>query len=265
MKIYIRSSMLSTYQDCPRRAAAKHWKKYLSGLGYEIKQLPITIGGAVGDGVHAAAKYMMEGKISGRVEKISDIIEVGMIKLSNKTAEEVRFDSVTGSINEAQKQCSSLINIFIDQAAPNLNPLALEVFRKATVMEGVEFGGSCDIETVGGSIHDEKYGSKYRPAQAQLGGYSILKKSETGESAKVISQLHIPRVKLGAETGLKVTTYDVSICERMAYAMIMHIVRDMKNFIKSQNPWCFPANPLSMLCSEKYCPAWKTPWCYVMR
>jgi hypothetical protein len=265
--IYIRSSMLSSYTDCQRRAAAQHWKQEITEMGYTLKTLPNTIGGAVGDGVHAGAKFLLDRKReTGQIGSVNDSIDLGMATLSEKSALGVRFDTNTVSMNEAEKQCASLIFIYANTVTPGINPFALEVYRKATVLPEVEFGGSCDIETVEEAIEDNKFGSKCRPCQAQLGGYSILKKSDTGISATELKQNHIPRTSTGKPSPVvEIIKYDVGMCERMAYAMIMHIARDMKAFLKTQNPWAFPANPMSMMCSEKYCPGFKTNWCEILK
>lgn len=267
MKIYIRSSMLPSYTDCPRRAAAQHWKKEITDMGYELKTLPNTIGGAVGDGVHAAAKYLLNNKLeTGQIGRVNDGIDLGMTTLEERSAGGVLFDSTTSSIRDAQKQCASLICIFAGTVTPNIAPLALEVYRKAQVLPDVEFGGSCDIETTASGIEDNKFGRICRPCQAQLGGYSILKKSDTGISATGLHQNHIPRTPMDKPApAASIIKYAVDVCERMAYAMIMHITRDMKSFLKTQNPWAFPANPMSMMCSEKYCPAFKTNFCDILK
>jgi hypothetical protein len=57
-------------------------------------------------------------------------------------------------------------------------------------------------------------------------------------------------------------TAAVSILRQMA--MDIHTFRngDEARRIKPGDPWAFMANPSSMLCSAKWCPAWGTEFCH---
>jgi hypothetical protein len=259
----IRSSMLTSYCDCPRRAAAKQWRKMLEDMGYTIKRLPFSIGAAIGTSVHVSSKLILDNKKNtGVINNVSESIDLGISELDNQISEGIQYDSTTQTKNEAQQQIQTIIWTFGDHVAPTINPRETEIYRKAQIEPEITFDGSCDIETSEDAIIDTKSGARLRPCQAQLGGYSILKKSTSGTSASAVSQNYIPR------TAVKKTfpgpinqIYDVGLCERAAFAMIHCIARDVKTFIKTQNPWSFPANPTSMLCSEKWCPAYKTNFC----
>jgi hypothetical protein len=53
----------------------------------------------------------------------------------------------------------------------------------------------------------------------------------------------------------------VAQCENVAMSLIRKLERDYKEFLETGDPNTFLANPASMLCSEKYCPAWGTGFC----
>jgi hypothetical protein len=264
----IRSSMTTAYIDCPRRAAASQWRKIITNMGYTLKPSKASIGAIVGISAHAASKAMMDHKLETGTDDVGPIeqnIEVGIVTLKKGMDTEIVFDDTTESQNTAEKQVAQLVRIFQFLIAPDIKPVYTEKYRNAAVADDVTFDGSCDGQETTGVIPDYKFGSKYRPCHAQLGGYSILKKTEDGKSATGLTQYHIPRTSLKKPApDPSIIDYDVNVCERAAFAMINHIARDMRAFLKTQNPWAFPANPMSMMCSEKYCPAYKTNFCDIV-
>jgi hypothetical protein len=267
--INIRASMLSSYSDCPRRAAAGQFKEVIEGFGYNIKKLPSRVGATLGTSVHAGTKFTIDKKISTGLIAIntSDAIDISINKYDELSNDGVEYDTVTPGKNDAQKQIIQLVNSFHSEIAPNINPLSTETFRKNIVTEDITISGSSDIETKDNSIDDIKSGAVMRPCQVQLGLYSILKGSEKGNVfAKATRQIWLPRTALKKSyPGAQVFSYDINLCHKFAYTMVFNIARDIKNFIKSQNPWCFPVNPMSVLCSEKWCPCYKTNFCEVYK
>ena len=60
----IRVSMLPIWFDCARRASAKQYYKMICSSGYSLRELPNSIGSAIGTGVHKAANIIMLGCFS---------------------------------------------------------------------------------------------------------------------------------------------------------------------------------------------------------
>jgi hypothetical protein len=260
--INIRASMLPSYNDCPRRAAANQWRPIITEMGFALREVSTSIGAAVGTSCHEAAKLMIECKMQGTQHKMTDIIDAAFSNLHKGTVAGVTLDNTTTSINEAEKQISVLALAFERDVLPSTESVELELQMKARITDDAEFTGRCDTEQVDETIDDWKYGSKMRYYGSQLGGYSILKKSRTGKSAKRVSIYHLPRVSVKKSyPGTARYFYNVESCEVAAFYAIQRIKADIDKFIKTQNPWIFPANPMSMMCSEKYCPAFGTSFC----
>jgi hypothetical protein len=61
----IRASMLPSYPDCPRRAAAKQFKKDIQAAGYELRQTAPSAGSSAGTSVHKGSEVMLRAKWQG--------------------------------------------------------------------------------------------------------------------------------------------------------------------------------------------------------
>jgi hypothetical protein len=262
--INIRASMLPAYTDCPRRAAAKQWKQIIIDMGFVLRETPLSIGGAVGTSCHEASKCMVQCKMQGERHDRNDVIDAALSSLHTETAGGVSMDETTGTMNDAEKQVLFLSSAFESDVLPLVNAVELEYRSTARISEDAELSGRFDLEDADETIDDWKYGSKLRYYGSQLGGYSILRKSRMGKSPKRLSIYHLPRFPVKKTyPGTSRYFYEVEACERAAYYTTMRIKADIERFIKTSNPWCFPANPMSVLCSDKYCPARGTSFCDV--
>lgn len=261
--INIRCSMLSSYADCPRRAAAKQWRENITECGFALRELSPSAGAGVGHGFHSAARYIMECKRdTGMLPRISDPVDLAVEEYRRETETGVIYDNTTTSRNDAEKQISVITGVFLNGVAPSLRPVEIEKHRAALAETGFELTGTCDLETEENTIDDYKTGAKANPCQPQLGAYSLQRKSETKQKPAALRQIHIPRVSVKKpHPGPSVIVYDVDLCELAAHYTIRRVIADMKRFLESGSPWSFDANPMSMMCSDKYCPAWGTEWC----
>lgn len=261
----IRVSMLPAYTDCPRRAAAKAYPRLIADAGFSLKKLPNSIGASVGTGVHTGASYMMNQKKSGAEINGKDAGELAVNELRKQTAGGSIWDGVTQNQNTAEKQTLRLTKLFEESCVPAFVPDLIEQTRKAVVAPGWELSGRPDIETTDEHIRDWKTGTACRPYHAQLGGYSLLRRSQGGSKPRGLMMDHLKRVAVDKSQPPVISiAYDGPAAERAAWAVIAHIMRDMRAFLKSGDPWCFACNPMSMMCSEKYCPAFGTKWCELM-
>lgn len=264
--ITIRVSMLSAYQDCPRRAAAKAFWRIIKSAGYETRKLQNSIGAAVGTGVHAGAAYILTLKRDGNEAKSSDAEEISIVELRKETADGSIWDTVTDSMNTAEKQTRRLTALFHTQLAPKLSPALIENRRKAVIAPGWELSGQSDLETTDEEIRDWKTGAASRPHHPQFGGYSLLRQSQGDSKPVRLMMDHLPRVAIiKPQPSVVSVEYDRPSSERAAWAIIGHIMRDMRNFLKTGDPWSFPCNPMSMMCSAKYCPVFGTPFCELVK
>jgi hypothetical protein len=112
-------------------------------------------------------------------------------------------------------------------------------------------------------LEDTKTGAVVRPYQGQLGGYSLLVRSNGITSLSGVGMRYIPRMgKTKHQTPPVLTSYPVAPCERNAMGTIMRIKSDMSLFDRSQDlELSFPCNQSSMMCTPKYCMAYGTDFC----
>jgi hypothetical protein len=260
--ITIRVSTLPAYADCPRRAAAKSWRYMIENDGFNLRKLPNTIGAAIGSGVHAGAAYILVSKRDGADAQIKDAQELSIIELRKQTAAGSLWDNTTSNQNTAERQTLRLTTQVNSDLAPTINPELVENRRKAVIAPGWELSGQSDTETTDAVIRDWKTGAVLRQYQAQHGGYSLLRRSQGGTRPSRLIMDHLKRVAIDRpQPPVMSVEYDISMAERAAWGTIKHIMRDIRAFLKSGDPWCFACNPMSMMCGDKYCPAWGTAFC----
>jgi hypothetical protein len=256
--------MIPSYPDCPRRAAAKYWSNIVREFGFDdLRKLEPGVGAAVGTGVHKVASIIMESKRDGIIiENADHAIEIGIETFRSEVAQGALFDETTPAKNDAEHQIRALADSFRHDVAPQIDPEFVELRREAAKGAEIILSGQPDVETKTNEIADWKFGSKFPIAQGQLGGYSILRRSAGQAPATTVSTWHLPRTKRGRSyPGASRKSYSVDFCEKTAFATIARIQKDFNNFMAVKDPFCFPANPMSILCSSKFCPAWSTSFC----
>lgn len=261
--INIRASMLPSYQDCPRRAAAKQWRKIINDAGYQLRSLQTSIGAIVGTGMHTGAQAMAESVIrTGESLPVSEAIEISITAMRSELSNGAIYDATTKNSNNAEFQTKRLTEAFAIDVLPNIEPERVEVQRVVKINDEFEFSGKTDCEAAGGFIEDYKGGSQYRPAHQQFGGYVILRSSYKESETTTCRMWHLPRTSVNRTyPGTDKYLYDVNQCTAAAWASIQHIMRDMREFLRTGEPWAFACNPMSAICSDKYCPAWGTDFC----
>jgi len=263
LTVNIRSSMLPSYSDCPRRAAAKAFSHLITPAGFQLRQLPPSIGASIGTGCHKGSIKLVDDIINNGIPgDLNDAIDMSIIDFRERISEGAVWDSITVNQNEAEHQIRILVGSFLREVAPKLKPTHTERPHRANIDTGFQLTGHTDIESTDNSIDDLKYGARMRPYFQQLGGYSLLKKTVDKTQPPVLRLYHLPRVSLKKSyPGASVHEYDVAECEQSAWWTLKHIISHVKKFQATGEPWCFPANPMSMMCSDKYCPAWGTEFC----
>jgi hypothetical protein len=272
--ISIRVSMLPSYADCPRRAAAKQWRRLIVDKGFDLRELEKPIGTAVGDGGHEIARLLCIAKRDGIAVMDYDVIDAGIEKFRDSSANGILFDETTSNKNDAEKQVQMLGRSFCAQVLPNVMPEIVEchdgsgqeVTRSARFEDRITITMHPDLETRDNTIEDWKFGKLFPYTVPQLGGYSLGRHSNGSPRPVGLTMWHLPRTSLKkAFPGASPHKYDVALCEKAAFATISRACADVTKFQESGEPWCFPANPLSMMCSDKYCPAWGSNFCEVWK
>lgn len=258
--LVIRVSSLSNAPDCFRRTAAKLFRKMVMGIGYDLNRLTQGIGAAVGIAAHQGCFYAMNHKKThGELPPLNDIVDSSQSQLIEEMNDrEIQYDSGTKSFNDASHQVSSLTRVFVSEIAPNLNPESLEqeIF---IIHRGVKILGHYDIKTTEKTILDYKFGADRATdidCQAQLGGYEIIE-NMNGFPVSGLECIHISRDKFRIHR----QNYDLSLCADLSKRIANMMIDQLKSFETSQDHRAFMCNTSSQMCSQNFCPAYKTGFC----
>jgi len=259
--IRIRISALPYYLDCPRRAAAGLFNFQIKLAGHNIPAYPPQVSALVGRGAHAGARHIVDTMHTmGDRPKLDNAQEIAIVEFRKDVEEGIQYDTVTPNNNHAEEQLQILTQSYYHEIAPGLDVEGLKTEKSYKASFGqADITGHIDFCTPR-EIRDLKTG---REASfiAQLGGYSLLDKSNRGTAANLYVDF-TPRVPISKPyPGAKTFCYDKAIAENTAYNIIKKIVRDANEFIETGDPWAFSANPKSMLCGPKYCSCYKTSFC----
>lgn len=274
--IVARCSALPDYTDCNRRGAARMFAPMLFTLGYQLKPTRTNAGAIVGSGVHAGGAAMLEEKAkTGELPPQSVVEDAAITELRCRAEEGVDYDNLTLNLLDAEKQVVRMTKVYRLQVAPQVNPLLVEKRFEANVpftVQQIILSGQLDVlAREPGRLRDSKTGRKLGIYRSQLGGYSMLSKSQP-DMLQVNDCVidFIPRVPVRAEQPPAQTfRQDLVGCESAAIAVLRLIDMQLTLFregdplrgIEPGDPHAFPANPSSRLCSDKFCPAYATEWC----
>jgi hypothetical protein len=268
LALTIRVSALPSAQDCERRTAGKVVPKLVAEAGFSLRQLAPSIGAAVGTATHAAVSFTLKRKIeTGELPPLADALENAFIKFREEIAPGAEWDDTTPNRQIAEYQVEQLTRAYLPIAA-TVSPILVEAELRAQVAPGVELVGHVDLYATNDELDDLKTGALVRPYQSQLGGYSLLLKSQRDEhgaalyGVKRAGTTFIKRVRKGKPQPEPIrTSYNVHSAEMDAHKALGDFVRDIQAFKKTGSPWEFPSNPNSLMCSPRYCPAFGTKFC----
>lgn len=260
MAITIRASSTSSWADCPRRGAARIFPAVLREMGYEFSQSISPVGAAIGTATHAAVAHTMQEKATtGHCANETETEQRGLESLSEEIGKGVRWDQISANLNTAQKQVLRQYRTYRCNLADTINPVSVE--RRITIetRRGNKLSGAMDLADAG--IRDLKTGVQQRVNVAQYGVYSMLRRSE-GDTPAYLCEDYIRRVAITKEQPLPVVVqYKREFAERVAASIINDIETKFEIFQQTQDPMTFLANPASQLCSERYCPCYRSAWC----
>jgi hypothetical protein len=259
--ILIHCSTLPGYNDCPRRAAPRICWDLIKDSGVPFTPERPKIYTAVGNGCHLGAAAMARRKMTAS-PMLNEGQSVAIAKMHEDAKIGVEFDDVTTNITVAEKQVLRMVASFHADVLPALAPREIELKRQVRISDDFGLIGTYDLDTTEDDLFDWKFGSVWRSCRAQLGGYSIMRRAHCNTVSRKLWGCHVPRVAIRKpQPAPDMVTYDVDGAEKLATEVIQTIMRDIRAFQKSGNPACFPANPMSNICSPKYCRSYGTAWC----
>lgn len=262
VSVTIRCSMLSSYQDCPRRAAAKQWPALISDAGFSLERNLVSVGAAVGTATHKAGEAALaEKKISGMLLPFNDCLEQALCLFDEEISDGVEWDATTGNRDTSQKQIKRMSMAYYFGPAQEIFPAEIETKMVGSLGDGFLLTGHADLITAESTIHDTKTGVANRPHWGQLGGYSLLRLAN-GHSVSGLVCDFIKRCALAKpqEPVLRIE-YDDATARAFAVSVVKRIKADIARFMETGDENSFLANPMSMLCGRKYCPAAGTNFC----
>jgi len=252
--------MLPGWADCSRRAAAKQYRKIIEGAGFPLRKLKPSIGAAIGTAVHTVAGGMLEQKRDGLALDPRPPSAMSLKEFMEEIAGGVEWDDTTPNLQTAHKQITSLAAAY-RPLIEAVEPVLVEQNFKATISDGWQLTGKIDLFDAAGKLDDLKTGSVARPYIQQAGGYVLLLEAH-GHKVEGAGNTFIKRVRpTKPQPAPKHTDFDLDSARRSAFAAIQEIRSDVEGFAETGDPYAFRANPMSMMCTEKYCPAWGTEFC----
>lgn len=253
--------MLPSWPDCNRRTAAKQYKRMVKAAGYDVRDLMPSIGAAVGTAVHASLAHVLRHKQStGELGSVKDGLEIALQTFRQEIAPGAEWDDTTPNLPTAEFQIARMSEAYLP-IAQTIVPLRVETEMRATIAPGWILTGHIDLYAQPKHLDDTKTGALMRPYQAQLGGYAMLADAN-GLPVDTIGTTYIPRGKKSKpQPPPERQLYDLHSAKRAAYGAIMDIKRGVEEFQRTGDAFAFSANPMSLMCSPRYCPAHGTKFC----
>lgn len=261
-EIIIRPSTLTSYPDCGLRTVSRAYPDLLKAAGYELRSTQVSAGAAVGTAVHAAAAYTLQSKVdTGAPGDDAEAEDRAITSFRHDIAAGANWDDTTGRPNDGEKQVRRMVAEYRRSVAPKITPLAVEKRLVASLGDGFALSGQADaLALLPGAVRDLKTGME-RIHIPQLGAYVLLARSN-GREIDAAFEDFIPRVKVSyAQPPALEITYPVEFAEQVAMRRIQDVKSALTEFLQTGDTLAFPANPMSTLCSPKYCPAFGTNTC----
>ncbi|SDW86566.1 PD-(D/E)XK nuclease family protein [Nitrosomonas oligotropha] len=259
--ITIRASSWAGLFDCAYRWEGIHLLKMKNTVGLRA---------ALGTAIHAGSAVFDQARISGDTVTVNDAAGVLVDKLRDPENEyDPNKDDLTKP--EAESIGITLLSKYCLEVSPNYNFVAVEMETKPMDIDCgggiiVQLTGTMDRarikkSTNGIGIADLKSGSSAvqkgaavtKGHAAQVGTYELLFEHTTGEP--ITSEAEI--IGLNTKGKAVIATGFISNAKKVMTGDqdnpgLIEFAADM---FRSGR---FYPNPKSLLCSEKYCPRWKT-------
>jgi len=274
--ITVRCSSLSSWPDCPRRGAARGFKRLIEAMGYRLRTVPGSIGASVGSAVHRGAETLLTEKANGSDSpNLSAATDAAVATLHEKMREDdAQMDKETPSQSVAERQVARMTQAYNTHIVPDIEPLTVEqrlVARIPWSANELHLSGQSDVlAREPERLRDLKSGkARFGSHKPQFGGYSLLGRTHKFP-IKEIAEDFVQRCAISQpQPAPRTFKYDVQGCEQAAVAVIRHMDLSLHTFLNGDpvrniepgDPTAFPANPASKLCSQRWCSAHSTSFC----
>ena len=261
----IRASDLPSYSDCNRRGFYRMFRKDIEQIGYVTDpDFRKNVGAAIGTGAHfgVGKKLMARQMFMGDKLSNDDAISIGITRYRTVAEEGLTFDDTTHNSNRAEHQIGRIMTAHFYYVLPYTTPLHVEEEFKAKYKDVIVVGHPDLVEATG--IRDLKSGKNKSVCQSQLGVYSLMAKLK-GVKVQNLIQDWIPRKKNMDNPKYTEIRYNVEASENFAKQIIAGIKSQYEKFIDTEESGLIPANPMSILCSKKFCPVYGTDFCEITK
>lgn len=262
----LRASALPGYNDCARRQVAKLFPSEVQGIGYDLAETRASVGALVGTTTHAvvrdhATAMRDEGAgLDTLLARHTATVAAAIPAFLEEVEPGVEWDDSTPNVLIAQRQIERMSHAFLP-VLRTLEPELIEEAMEADLGDHWTLTGTLDCYSSHGAIDDWKTGALPRSYHAQLGGYVLLAKAR-GLEVREVATTFVERTRLRApQRPAERQTYDVGVVERTAWATVQRIKREVGEFLQTGAVDAIPANPMSMMCNRRYCPAFGTSFC----
>lgn len=256
MAINIRASSIASIIDCPLRGLS-------ITLGM-VKPLPSTAPAAIGSACHASTAAHDHACAEGLNPKPYDTVDV-LVEMIRNPDEEVNWGML--SIEEAERRALGVHTRYCTDIAPRMQYTEIELGLAPMVIdvEGVEIELTgtldrvrCDVEPVDIGIADLKTGARacsQSPGKhkGQLAVYEILYEHTTGREC--LLDPAIIQLQTSSEYEVDVKTVQNARAALVGDGLQIGFLQHIARMLKSGD---FIGNPSSWLCSERYCPLYKS-------
>lgn len=265
MTTRIRASSTDEAADCGRRHAAKAFRKEIEAAGFEIRRTKPSVGSLIGRAVHKAVELLLKAKRDGELLSRQDAVNAALPQFAQDMAEGAELDATTPNQEIAVRQIERPVFYYHAEVLPTVKPKLVEQQLLADIGDDFETGGTLDLLTEDGIIDDLKNEKATNASHVgQLGSYGLVARTH-GHDVKVLRARRIKRQSEKAmredEPVMDLIEYPIDVAERMAWNTIQQIKRNVIAFREDANHEVFTANPMSIMCGPKYCPAWGTTFC----
>lgn len=257
--------MLPGYSDCARRGAARQFRKQINDAGFELRDTRPSAGALLGDANHLSAAELLRGRAHENIisiARINDAIEMGWELFKEKMRDGVEWDDTTKNSFDAGKQLEKMVHSVVG-VCQTMRPAQIEYKLEALLANGALLTGHLDVREEFGTIWDFKTGKRKPTPWAQLGGYAYSA-IKNNLPASQVGMIYIPRVPASKDQpAVIIEKIEVTEAISSARSALHYLFEHLQKFTATGNPWAFPANPMSLMCSATYCPAHGTPFCKV--
>lgn len=236
----------------------------IEAAGYKLRDLPSSVGAAIGSGTHTAVAHDLTHKMEhGAFGSVDEAVDLGINEMELRIAEEgVMWDEVSPNLSDAQKQVRRLARTYREQIGERITPAAVERRLNAAITPALTLSGQQDVVVAEPStLRDLKTGKMASSNWGQYGAYSMLLRAHGVYVDRIVEDFVKRSPLRSPQDAVREIEYDIVACEQQTERVIGAIQDDLARWDETGEREAFLPNPSSSLCTDRFCPAWGTSFC----